>query len=344
MASPFSPRYTYPHMKYLFPLLGLMLLLGAGCARTTNTARPQATTQTTAPQTSTTTEITTDTFTPPTGKATNPPPQSAGERRILIATSNDGITFTPTGIALTEQGNVPDMVIDANGMISIYYVGQDIENGKETTAVARSTDNGGTWNYYYLDFVNYPSPRDPSDPDVVILPDGTYRMYYTDNLSKQNDDLGIQYADSADGITFTYKGIALNPDFPVIDSTTFYFGGKWHMYVLDFKKPSQYYASSTDGKTFTTTQDSVAFQANVTNFIGSNPLITSTDVRLFGFGDASQDIGSVRSTDGITWTAESGSRLVKNSSSTLGGSYLQDLSVGKMANGTYLMVYVTDYP
>lgn len=288
------------------------------------------------------TTVTSD-FTPPTGQATDTTNKGpAGTRRLAIATSQDGQTFTPTGKVLTEQGNVPDIVINNEGMISVYYIGQGIETNKETTAVARSNDNGETWTYHLLDFVSFPSPRDPSDPDVVILPDGTYRMYYTDSVTR--NEIGIRYAESPDGLTFTYQGIAFD-DFSINDSTTYYFAGQWHMYIYDLAEPQQYYATSTDGKTFTGSKTPIYFLNDGNYYFGANPLVSDQAVRLFGFGrmNSVNDIRSFSSNDGSTWKEEAGSRLEKTSASMLGGSYLQDLTVGRLADGSYLMVYVTDY-
>ncbi len=284
-------------------------------------------------------------FVPPTGKASNPPPASAGERRLLTATSTDGMTFTPTGEVFTDQANVSDMVVADDGTIYVYYIGQGVGIEPEWTVVAISTDNGATWVYKHLVLEDWPSQRAPSDPDVVLLEDGTFRMYYTGEVNPRPDNqLGINYGTSTDGIHFTYGGTALKMDFTVIDSTTFYFNGMWHMYVLDEKQPRQYYATSTDGITFTSDQKPYQFMVGKEAYIGSNPIVEDDQVRMFGFGKPGTDIKSFVSTDGKTWTAESGSRLVANKASLQGAGYLQDLSIGKLLDGTYLMLYVTDYP
>lgn len=281
-------------------------------------------------------------FVPPEGRAENAPPQSAGERRLILATSTDAKTFSPTGDILTDQGNVPDAVVDAAGRVHVYYVAQGIERGRESTVVAISSDNGKTWSYHLLGFESWPTLRDPSDPDVVLLEDGTFRMYFTSSLS--NGDLGIVYADSPDGITFTYKGEAFAPGFTVIDSSTFLFDGVWHMYVLDEKKPVQYHATSSDGLEFEISDKTLALTVEDKVYIGSNPLIEDEQIRLFGFGGPGSDIRSFASTDGETWKVEAGSRLVADTASLHGGSYLQDSTVVQLADGTYLMVYVSDIP
>lgn len=92
-------------------------------------------------------------FTPPTGRAANPPANSAGERRLLTAASTDGEHFTATGKILTDQANVPDIIVEDDGTLRVYYVGQSIEEGKEeSTAVAISQDNGESWEFNTLTF------------------------------------------------------------------------------------------------------------------------------------------------------------------------------------------------
>lgn len=280
------------------------------------------------------------TFTPPTDKATNPPPASAGERRLVTATSTDGLHFTSTGKVFTEQGNVPDAVVTSDGTVFLYYIGQGIEagNNKETTAVATSTDNGATWAYNFLTYKNWPTNRPPSDPDVALRDDGTFRMYFTNSINPSK--IGIDYADSPDGFVFTYVGNALTANTSVNDSSTFFYNGQWHMFVLNEKTGEQYHATSPDGNTFTLATPSVVTLPKK-DYIISNPLIDGSTLRMFGF-----TLGNIRTfttTDVTTWTAED-IVLDGNSANTLGSNYIQDMAVTKLNNGTYLMVYVVGYP
>lgn len=283
--------------------------------------------------------VQTSDFTPPTTKAENPPPESAGERRLLTATSTDGVHFTPTGTVFTEQGNVPDVVVTDDGTLYLYYIGQGIEEGKETTPVAISVDNGATWTYHFITQNNWPTPRPPSDPDVVLLDDGTFRMYYTTDLGRGK--LGIAYADSSDGIAFTYKDAALSVPFTVIDSSTMYMDGMWHMFVLDEKKPQQYHATSVDGKTFSLVSTSPVTLPKP-GYIISNPTFEDDTMRMFGFSLRDSDIRSFTTTDAETWSADD-IALDATDASTLGSGFIQDMTVASLADGTYLMVYVTEY-
>lgn len=278
-------------------------------------------------------------FIPPLGSPQNPPPESAGERRLLLARSSDGLQFTADGTILTDQGNVPDAVVDANGRIYLYYIGQSIDPNKpESTVVALSDDHGVSWSFRTLQLNDWPQPRDPSDPDVVILPDGSFRMFYTTSLA--NGRLGIAYADSPDGISFTYQAEALSsPTGNVIDSTTFQWNDRWYMYVLNDRQPNQLLATSLDGKTFTLGEDPV-LTLPLPHYIVSNPLMTDEAVRLFGFSLSSADIRSFTSSDMTNWQADAVA-LSGDAVATYNTSYIQDSTVVPLADGSYVMIYVS---
>jgi hypothetical protein len=287
-----------------------------------------------------------NTFTPPTGRAKNPAPNSAGERRVNIATSSDGFTFIPTGNILTDQANVPDAVVTTDGKIFVYYTGSGIRTHEENLAVAISEDNGKTWTYHLPTLSKFTNFKAPADPDVVLLEDGTFRMYYTSDFGGSPLDLGIRYADSDDGLAFTYKGIALNPSINVIDSTTFFLNGEWIMVVLDHKEPRQYRATSTDGITFTLEDDTLDITTNDGGeYILSNPIPSQTPLTLLGFGDPQHNALRAFSTeDGRTWTPSTAPSLEPTASALNSGTYLQDVTIAQISDGSYLLFYVTDIP
>lgn len=339
-------------MKPIIPLVAVsaILALGTGAwfaSRVPGTATKTPTIQQTATETSGSEErylavADTSDFTPPLGRPENPPPASAGERRLLTATSTDGVHFTATGAILTDQGNVPDIIVDPDGTIRVYYIGQSIEEGKEeNTVVALSRDDGTTWEFKKLTFIDLPQPRDPSDPDVVLLEDGTYRMYYTSSIP--GDVLGIVYAESPDGITFTYGGVSLqNTTGDAIDSSTTLFGDTWYMTVLQEKVDGQLYATSTDGYTFTLGEDSMLTLPG-NRYVASNAMIEGDTLRMFAFSLAEKDIRSFTTSDFLNWTADDVA-LDGDAAATLGSNYIQDSSVGMLADGTYFMVYVSEIP
>ena len=334
--------------RLLIPLvlLSALLALGAGAWLASSTLPPSTQITTVPPELIVNTNpylavAETSDFTPPIGRPTNPPPASAGERRLMTATSTDGLHFTPTGKILTDQGNVPDLITEPDGTLRVYYIGQSIEAEKEeSTVMALSKDRGATWEFHTLVFNSFPQPRDPSDPDVVLLADGSYRMYYTTSLSSTKR--GIAYASSPDGITFTYQGESLEGANNVIDSTTVLVNGVWHMLVLQEEVEGQLHATSTDGKSFTLVDQTIV-QIPAKTYILSNPLPGSDPLRIFGFSGPQKNIRTFTTTDMNTWTVGDVA-LEADAATTLDTMYLQDLSVASLADGTYFMVYVAGLP
>lgn len=74
----------------------------------------------------------------------------------------------------------------------------------------------------------------------------------------------------------------------------------------------------------------------------SNVLPFDGGYRMYGF--TMTDIRSLWSADGETWTEEDGVRLSLDESSGLESEYVKDPAVIRLADGTYLMVYVTQIP
>lgn len=279
-------------------------------------------------------------FVPPTGRAADAKEYTAGVRRIMTATSADGVHFTPTGRILSDRANVPDLVVDDDGAIRVYYIGQGIVPGQEeNTVLAISHDNGVTWTYRTLTYVGFPSRREPSDPDVVRLSDGTYRMYFT--YSATPSKLGIAYADSPDGLTFTFGGSSFVTTDHAVDSSTVYFNGVWHMYSGRESQPVQRHATSADGATFALSKE-VDVRLDEGYYI-SDEVAEGSVLRLYAFSFAKGNARSFTSPDGITWTADDVA-LTADDATTLGTGFLQDVNVVRLPDGTYFMAYVTGLP
>ncbi len=206
--------------------------------------------------------------------------------------------------------------------------------------MAASTDQGASWTFHTLTYLNFPQPRDPSDPDVILLPDGTYRLYYTSTL--QSGRLGIVYATSPDGYTFTYQGESLEVIGDVIDSTTFFYNGLWHMFVLQEKVEGQLHATSEDGLTFNLTTPP-QLELPLDHYIASNPIVSADQVRIFAFNGPEKNIRSFTSTDAVHWVS-SEIAIEGDDAATLNTGYIQDLSVAQLSDGRYLMVYVSALP
>ncbi|MCU0426607.1 MAG: T9SS type A sorting domain-containing protein [Candidatus Kapabacteria bacterium] len=281
-------------------------------------------------------------FTPPRGNAASSPSESPGYFRLLTATSTDGLTFTGTGKILTDQANVADMVIDARGRLYVYYTGWTVGTQQNVTALAIFDDRGQTWYFKYVRFTGLPDPSSkPADPDIILLPDGTFRMYATTNISSTGGKIGIIYAESTDGITFQYKGTAASlPSGNLIDSNTFLLGDTWYMCAIGIMGATHYRFTSKDGKTFASAGEFTLSAAN-TNYFGSNGYATSDGrYRMFASFLPEKNVRSFITTNGTNWTLESGNRM------TFTGTqpeelYLKDPAVTRLSDGTYFAVVTT---
>lgn len=308
-------------MKHPFFVFALLLLIGAGC---------------TAPQT----QAHLNDFQPVQGKATAPAgidgsTQGPYERRIMTAISYDGLSFTQNGNWVCDQCNVPDAVVK-DGVIYLYYTGWVLGDRINTSAVALSSDEGKTWTYKYVEFQDSEPVDRVVDPDVVLLEDGTFRLFFTAGSPQ-----GIHYAESMDGITFTYKGpIFGQTDDIAIDSTTMKIADTWHMYALSSEGMERlWHLTSQDGTTFTV-YDLISFPNDGVLSMPSNELTLGDRTYLFMFDPLLGVIGSMWTKNGFDWYPSKTTNLEP----TEDEAYVKDPAIVPLNDGRYLMIYVTNIP
>ncbi|MBM3295376.1 MAG: hypothetical protein FJY82_12770 [Candidatus Aminicenantes bacterium] len=191
--------------------------------------------------------------------------------------------------------------------------------------------------------------------DIIKLPSGVYRMYYTgSNISPLYPTL-IQYAESPDGLIWEYKRpISINSSLPYpwweSSETMILPDGTFRMYLCygygHYAVSRQIYiASSTDGINWT---------LNSTPIIPLGPPGSPDDDGVTGpnfvdlgngtyrmyyhaYDGANYRILSAFSTDGLNWTKDSGIRI------DIGGLYdssnVYTPRVLKLADGSFLMLY-----
>jgi hypothetical protein len=306
----------------IFLILTLAFILSCGGGSSSSSSSSSGSTS----NTSTFATITTEKFTPSTGSCTTTDPDSPCPRRILLATSTDGLTYTRRGVVLSDQANTPNMIQLSNGRIIIYYTGSYLDVStpsapRDAIAAAVSDDQGVTWAYYKTEFTGFGTGAPIVDPDIILLADGTFRMYVTRGIGTgASAKVGVLWADSQDGFKFTYGGIAATIDGNIVDSLTYKIGSTYHMQVLNPVGSGSFaYFTSSDGKSFT-------FVSNTLHMIGTDPYILSNWLpeangvyRIFAFGFPSAEIRSFVTSDGITLTASTGycvfqRRLTDNSS------------------------------
>ncbi|MCX8043401.1 MAG: hypothetical protein N3B18_04660 [Desulfobacterota bacterium] len=346
-------------MKKCMAFMSCVLLLFGACknngdddnATTTTTTAVEATTTTTMVSTTTTIEdhigLFYNDFEPATGPG-EPPPGAQGTgpwaTRIMLATSSDGLTFTRTQDVVCDQAGVPNLIVDHDGYLRIYFIAwQESGNpqGNDANFLAFAIHNPDDRQWYFhkvvLDKTYQPGAVDPS---VVLLDDKTYRLYFMADIG--NFDLKIFSATSKDGRSFTVDtGARLDPDGGVFDPMVLKTGDSW---LLIAGPDGSFAATSSDGLTFSTPS---AFEVDGKRFHAwAGTALPRGGYRLYGyFTNARDTITTVSSSDGTVWHADGITCLThEGADPELEKGFTTDVGVTLLPDGTFLMAYLALIP
>lgn len=162
------------------------------------------------------------------------------DRRLYSAVSSDGVAWTvEEGVRFQDEGDgkpgelftsVPDIIRLGDRRLRMYYT------RGVTSATALSSDDGLTWTKE----TNLKLTKVALDPDIVVLDDGTYKLFFTtfeDEFGK--GEQWVVAASSSDGIEFvldegkliepgTAGGLVTDPDVVRLDTG-------YRMYYGEFK-------------------------------------------------------------------------------------------------------------
>ena len=98
------------------------------------------------------------------GKGRHAPEEGPWNDRLLIAISDDGIKWKKLYRIISDQASVPDVIVDEEGNIRVYYV--DFYNKGITLAISKDLEN---WKYIKVEGIEHSW----EDPSVVNLPSGS---------------------------------------------------------------------------------------------------------------------------------------------------------------------------
>lgn len=251
---------------------------------------------------------------------------------IYSAKSSDGLTFTGKTLVLARAG-VPNLLQLQNGdlVLTYQYFSETDEDLFDAICYSISKDGGDTWSEITaIKYEDLPTPLDakfvPMDPTLVQLDDGRLRLYFTYH-AKGNQKPALYSATTADeNITSDFvvnATPALMTDAFLLDPAVTFFNGKWHHFTWQDGSDNNYHSVSDDGLTFTM-QDEISLPME---FLGQ-VIPYEKGLRFYGTGKGG--VLSAVSTDGYTWTQESGTR-----------GQGADPAVQKLDDGTYIMVYTS---
>ncbi len=285
-------------------------------------------------------QLTSD-FTPPTGASAGSGSGNYGpwNTRLMLASSSDGLSWTHLDEVVTDQADVPDLVVDDQGWVYLYYTAWT----ENSTVVAISTDDAESWVYKYVNLEGFDGMSSAVDPDVQILEDGTFRLYIT---SDPHDDDGPRtyYAEGTDGISFENMGVAFaRAGDRVLDPSTILIGDTWHYFAGGAGSKDggeNWHATSSDGEEFTYDEAKSFFYGD-DPYMMSNGIAFDDTYRFYAFNNTKGNIASFYTSDGETWTADEGVRLEVDSSSEYENDFVKDAAVVELPDGTYLMAYIT---
>ncbi|MCX7827372.1 MAG: hypothetical protein N2689_17720, partial [Verrucomicrobiae bacterium] len=124
----------------------------------------------------------------------------------------------------------------------------------------------------------------------------------------------------------------------------------WHIFAGGGRGPDEnWHGTSRDGRKFIADRP-MRFTANGVDCMMANGIPVPGGVRFYAFNNARPGqphrIYSFFTRDGTTWTADPGVRLDADGLDTLEmpGFGVQDPAIGRLKDGTYLMVYTTRIP
>lgn len=259
-----------------------------------------------------------------------PPPQNGiYAHQVYSAVSRDTLAWQKEDALVFDHASVPEAAIDAAGTIYLYFM--DASEKPDKMSVAISRDGGKTWEKKNVEIAGRQTEGQAVDPNVMILPDGTFKMFYLGTFGPPDpakvQESRICSAISKDGVRFTeeegfrFSGSGMLTDPDVVKTPE-----GWRMFVS--KGQMNLSTVSSDGRVFLERGPPAATDGSV-----SKTIPVEGGFRMFRCSRGG--IVSQFTSDFISWKNE-GTRLPSEP-----GKITCDPSVIKLPDGTYKMFYKT---
>jgi len=259
------------------------------------------------------------------------------ENRLLIAISEDGLSWTRLNEAFYDSADVPDAVFVPGKRVYLYFQNFN-QPDMNRIYVGVSSDGLTGWIFgsTVISGTEY-WPGQPCDPDIIVRGD-TFRLYFTGD--PYGDGQPETYsATSFDGMNFFIdSGVRFQvPGSPVMDPSLLWTGSTCRYFAGGAPPGENFSAHSTNGIDFT--QDPNFFMDSL---MMANGLSVPGGYRFYGFKQQG-GIKSIFSADGVNWSLDPGYRLVLDTTNGLESEFVKDPAVVRLSSG-YIMYYVTKIP
>jgi len=250
------------------------------------------------------------------------------ETILRVARSSNGLVFEDTGVVVAVGAAAPDLTVLPNGELLLLF---DRPGG---TRVARSGDGG----------VSFSMPRrvrfhgggrrlHPQQGDLVVVPDGYFRLFFLDKANGRSDRGGsgaIHSAVSRDGVTYRVDR-RVRPRWPrgtVVHPVAGWIGNRLHVLagVTEARAGDERVVQrmiSMDGRRFAPLEP---FSLTGVSFVGS---MIPTEQGARAYVSRKDGMGAYESTDGRHWERRTEARLPSG----------WDPAVVQLGHSQYLMVY-----
>ncbi len=252
---------------------------------------------------------------------------------LMSATSSDGLIWKKNTAPVAEQARTPGALFDGT-YLRVYF------NRIGTPRVTFSRD-GKTWQEQVVSVSGLPRGMVVLDQEVVLLPNGKYRMYYYEHPKAKGQplsipgDFTIALAISDDGINFRREGTAFVYE-RVMDPDVIKTGSVWRMFVSQDGRTIGA-ISHDDGKTF-------SFEKYLTRWRWiSSTIEAASGYRMYYYTkeNGKGKTYSAFSLNGGEWVEESGARIVAGEAGSLDENGPGSPAVLKTEDGTYWLFYTT---
>jgi len=246
---------------------------------------------------------------------------------------------------VSDQADVPTLVRTQDGCLWTWFVTYAEPQRNQT--VAAVSEDGLDWYLRELT-LDFAPPR-VADPSVVALDAGRRRMYFSATFGLPL--VSTFSATSSDGIGWVLddeEARVSDPDEPIIAPAVFTANGTTTLFSIAHAGRNLF-ATSSNALDFTRHDDFVV--SGDRPWWVSNGVATDDGARAFLFtlpplDDPAQGfpIRSAVSWDQAEWTVEDGERLSVESDNPDEAVGVRDAAVTRLADGSWLMVYVSQIP